>query len=254
MRLAVLCLWTLALGVPNLQFLQQTAGPDLSAIDLEGEPGLVLRDSVQSCRMGWLGDQFGVEYIDPILTVSSSGSVSFNRQLLTPSNLFIGSTLTMNNVRQWQLIQVESFSGAQADGWSVDRVTTCGGVTMMGGYCELASESTTKTFVDLPLHSQVRIVATFHFLDQWEGESGFLRTEVNNNLAIVWTDRHTLEAGASGFNICGSDRYPENKFAALVDVTIAHARDSLTVEFGSTLDEQPCTHSYGVSGFQLYIR
>ena len=125
---------------------------------------------------------------------------------------------------------------------------------MMGGFCELAAETTSKTFTDLPLHSQIRIVATYHFLDQWEGESGFLRTEVDDRLAIVWTDRYTLGAGAVGFNLCGSDRYPENKFASVVDVTVAHSRSSLTVEFGSTLDEQPCTHSYGVSGFQLYIR
>lgn len=246
---------TAVLGVPMTAFLQQVSTqPDLSALDIEGVPGLILRDGAASCRMGWIDGSFGLEYTDRTVTVAATGAVTLQEQVLTTANLNIGTTLTMNGVRQWQLVQLETFDGARAEGWSVDRVTVCGGATMMGGYCELSSESTAKTFSSLPPHSQVRIVATYHFIDQWQGESAFLRSEVNGALAIVWTDRLSLDAAASGYNVCGSDRYPEMQFASLVDVTLPHARDSLQVEFGSTLDEQSCTHSYGVSGFQLYVR
>lgn len=246
---------TAVLGLPMTTFLQQTtAQPDLSALDIEGSPGLTLRDAAASCRMGWSDGAFALEYTARTLTVTTTAAVTLQEPVLTTANLNIGTTLTMNRVRQWQLVQLETFDGARADGWSVDRVTVCGGATMMGGYCELSSESTTKTFAALPPHSQVRIVATYHFIDQWQGESAFLRSEVSGSQAIVWTDRLSLDATATGYNICGSDRYPETQFSSLVDVTLQHTRDSLLVEFGSTLDEQSCTHSYGVSGFQLYVR
>lgn len=251
--LALIC--SAVIAVPPPLFLQQTtAQPDLSAIDIDGSPGLILRDGSASCRLGWIDGSFGMEYQERMMTVKASGAVTLDAQVLTTANVSVKGGLSMQGVSQWQLIQVEMFDGASAQGWSVDRVTVCGGATMMGGYCELSSESTSKTFTGLPLHSQVRIVATYHFIDQWQGESAFMRSEVNGNLGIVWTDRLSLDASATGYNLCGSDRYPEMKFASLVDVVLRHSRDSLQVEFGSTLDEQSCTHSYGISGFQIYIR
>jgi len=251
--LGLMC--TAVLSLPMTTFLQQTtAQPDLSALDIEGIPGLTLRDGSASCRMGWSDGSFALESTTRTFSVTPTGAVSLQEQVLTTANLNVGATFTRSGVRQWQLVQVETFDGARADGWSVDRVTVCGGATMVGGYCELSSESTAKTFAALPPHSQVRIVATYHFIDQWQGESAFMRSEVGGNLAIVWTDRLSLDAAATGYNLCGSDRYPETQFSSLVDVTLQHSRDTLQVEFGSTLDEQSCTHSYGVSGFQLYVR
>jgi hypothetical protein len=119
---------------------------------------------------------------------------------------------------------------------------------MLGGYAKFAGGEVTKSYSDLPPHNRVRIVASYHFIDAWNGESGFLRADIgrDNMMEYLWTEKYDYSKAKNGINVCGAV-YPEGKLTSTVDVTIPHIADSVTIGFGSTLDQDPEENSFGVS-------
>ena len=170
------------------------------------------------------------------------------------SSLVLHEALSVGGVRQWLLVTQESYQKSPA-GWSDNAVTSCGGVHMLGGYGKQAGGELTKTFEGFPPHSTVRLVATYHFIDAWSGESGFARANngKQQEMQYVWTDKYDFGKSQSGIDICGAS-YIETKFATNIDVTFPHTADALTLGFGSTLDNDPFENSFGVSNLQIYIR
>jgi hypothetical protein len=75
-------------------------------------------------------------------------------------------------------------------------------------------------------------MANYHFIDAWEGETGFAKI----NDQIVWADTHDAE-GEKGISLCGRKDVAEGKFASKIDVTIPHTESFLKLSFGATLDE-----------------
>jgi hypothetical protein len=63
-------------------------------------------------------------------------------------------------------------------GWSDNSITTCGGIHMLGGYGKFSGGEVRKTFEGIPTHNRVKVVANFHFIDAWSGESGFMRANL----------------------------------------------------------------------------
>lgn len=119
---------------------------------------------------------------------------------------------------------------------------------MLGGYAKFAGGEVTKTYEDLPPHSRIRIVASYHFIDAWNGESGFLRADIgrDNMMEYLWTEKYDYSKAKNGINICGAV-YPEGKLTSTIDVTIPHIASGITIGFGSTLDQDPEENSFGVS-------
>jgi hypothetical protein len=126
---------------------------------------------------------------------------------------------------------------------------------MLGGYGKLAGGEVTKTFADLPPHTMIRVVATFHFIDAWNGETGFMRLGIGKNKALeyVWNDSHDFSKGSGTISVCGA-RYPENRLSTPIDVMAPHIDDFIEIGFGSTLDQDPYENSFGVSGLQIFVR
>jgi hypothetical protein len=56
-----------------------------------------------------------------------------------------------------------------------------------------------KTFHSLPEHTTVRINASYHMLDSWEGETAYMKVDDE----IVWSRKG--EHSANGINLCGGD-------------------------------------------------
>jgi len=110
-------------------------------------------------------------------------------------------------------------------------------------------DSISKTYEKLPAHTQVRIQATAHFVDDFQGEMVYLK--VDNNIA--WTDTHDQRASRGQFSVCGSEVYPESRFSVPIDVTFSHSAPRLKVSFGSTLDNTAVA-AFGISSFTLSIR
>lgn len=175
------------------------------------------------------------------LDVSSSGGIS------------------IRGVNQWQLVHSEALTeeGKTAVGWDRPEVTQCAGVFMLGGYCKFSVGEAHKVFKDLPPHSQIRIVATFHFIDRWIGESGYMKVDVGEagKSIAVWTEQHCQAESTNGINLCGQTSAPEGKFSVPIDVIVPHREASVRISFGTTLeDDDACDRSWGVSGIELYVR
>jgi len=167
-----------------------------------------------------------------------------------------GGGLSLRGVRQWQLTHSEDFSAAAA-GWSRGQVSRCAGIHMLGGYCRLSRGEVNKTFVGLPPHRQLRVVATYHFIDRWIGEAGYMKLSIgeNGSPVVVWSEQHSQQMSRNGVSLCGQSQTPEGKFAAPIDVTVPHREGSVQLFFGSTMDDcDPCDESWGVSGVEIYAR
>jgi len=165
------------------------------------------------------------------------------------------SFLEINSVRQWSLHSLEDFDETDGvNGWSHGEITECAGRKILGGHCvktESANGEVSKTFTNLPPHSQIRINAKYNFIDSWDGESGYLK--IDNS--IVWTETYNHADGdiKHGLNLCGNET-PERKFGRSVDVTVPHSSNSITLVFGATTDEHPCDESFGIDSVMVFVR
>ena len=163
--------------------------------------------------------------------------------------------LKIRGIKQWKLFIEEDFSEDAAKGWTKNVITECGGIRMLGGYCQFGGGEMKKLFGNLPAHDQIRIQATYHFIDAWDNEAGYMRVDNGRDRAMQysWIERYSAFVGSNGINVCGG-RWPEGKLSSPIDVTIPHKHLNVTIGFGSTIEQDPCDESFGVSGVRIYVR
>ena len=163
--------------------------------------------------------------------------------------------LKIRGVKQWKLFIEEDFSEDLAKGWTKNVITECGGIRMLGGYCQFGGGEFKKSFLSLPSHLQLRIQATYHFIDAWDNEAGYMKVNNgrNGDLTYAWIDRYSAFVGSNGINVCGG-RWPEGKLSSPIDVVLPHKSSNITIAFGSTIEQDPCDESFGVSGVRIYVR
>merc|ERR1711871_1862936 len=192
--------------------------------------------------------------------ISVEGKISVKGKLK-----YVGGTAAgflqqeQHDERQWQLVTEENFVdaavGSVPSGWSRGVVTdACG--KMIGGHCSVQNgplADVSKTFAKLPPHSHVRVVAKYHFIDSWEGETGYAKVDGR----VVWADTHDFaehKQSKNGISMCGSDEVAEHKWGQPVDVTLPHTGGDVTVAFGATLDQNTCDEAFGVTDVSVYVR
>lgn len=191
----------------------------------------------------------------PVISINKENDMMiFSSQIVANKGVQFNGQIKVRGVGQWRLVAEEDFS-VKPTGWTNNTISECGGISMLGGYCHFGGGEVEKNFTDLPPHTSLRIEATYHFIDAWDTESGFMR--VNNGkdgeMQYLWVDRYSAFVGNNGINVCGG-RWPEGRFAAPIDVTIPHKSNSIRIGFGSTIEQDPCDESFGVSGLRIYIR
>lgn len=194
--------------------------------------------------------------IAPIVSLDSANTLHLGSQKVEAVALDAQSGLSVRGVKQWQLVYSEDFSAGGA-GWSRSEVSQCAGVNMLGGFCKFSRGEVNKTFSGLPPHKQLRVVATYHFIDRWIGETGFMKLNVGMGdcATVVWSERHSQQEAKNGLSLCGDAGTPEGKFSAPIDVTVPHHKDSVTVSFGSTMeDADACDESWGISSVEIHVR
>jgi len=192
----------------------------------------------------------------PLLALDAQNTLHLGAKRVEALSLDVGGGLSVRGVRQWQLARAEDFA-AGAGGWSHGQVSQCAGVFMLGGYCRLSRGEVNKTYAGLPPHSQLRVVATFHFIDRWIGEAGYMKLDIGpgGRPVVVWSEQHSERMSRNGINLCGHSHTPEGKFAVSIDVTVPHTLDSVELVFGSTIEDcDPCDESWGVSGVEIHTR
>jgi len=130
--------------------------------------------------------------------------------------------------------------------WTNCTTTPCGGKYLLGGYGAFSNGETSKTYRGLALHSQIRLVFTFMFLDGWEGETAYAKVDGH----YVWSESYDHKTSKSGINICGAPA-AESKFGVPVDVIVPHNKTSITITFGSNLEFSPFEASWGISDVEM---
>lgn len=157
------------------------------------------------------------------------------------------SSASYLQLQSWKEVSEDDFE-TDASGWTDVGLSTCAaGNWFLGGYCKVSKDQVSKIYT-LPPHTAVRVTASYHMLDKWQGETGFLKADN----VYVWT----LSTGFStsqGLNVCGGpDADP--RLGAAVDVHFKHTAKRLQLAFGSTLKGDPCAASYGIDEVVVYIQ
>lgn len=189
-----------------------------------------------------------------IIEIDSKDNLKINADNLKIQGVRYYGDFYIEKEKQWKLFIHENY-WSEPYGWTNNSISTCGGINMLGGYGLLAGGENVKEFSDIPKHSYIRIVASYHFIDAWSGETGFMRVNIGKDggMEYVWTERHDFSKGANVTSICGA-KYPENKLTSTIDLTFPHQDKTLMIGFGSTLDQDPFENSFGVSNLQIYIK
>jgi len=184
-----------------------------------------------------------------LFDIEQDGQVHVTTKQFSTGDLAVDGYLSFDGVRQWKLVKQENFEES-AEGWCNKTTSACGAYTLLGGYKNFAGGETKKTFEGLPAHTSVKLVATFHYIDAWEGEYAYARVDDN----YVWTDTYTQDASSQSVNVCGNDKVGEGKFAVPVEVAVPHTSSKVKIAFGSTVDQDPADQSWGLSHVAVYIK
>jgi len=191
----------------------------------------------------------------PLINLDSQNTLHLGSARVEAQALNAVNGISVRGVKQWQLVYIDDFSSG-ASGWSRPESSECGGVFMLGGFCKFSTGEVNKTYAGLPPHKQLRVVAKYHFIDRWIGETGYMKLDIGMNdcMVPVWSEQHKEDGGKNGINLCGDAGTPEGKFSVPVEVTVKHHTDSVSVAFGATVGGDPCDESWGISAVEIYTR
>jgi len=177
-----------------------------------------------------------------------------------PSTL---SQISAGGVRQWSLWSLDTFDNdAGKSPWTPNDRGFCGSHSLtqqdffLGGHCKFAAAKPMRRYSNLPPHTRVRVRASVHFIDKWEGESVALLVHDNP----VWSQSHDWCPGflkwmceKYGLNTCGRDT--PDRLSVRAEAIIAHSSDFLDLAFNSTLpfETDPCYTSWGVDDVSVEL-
>ncbi|SOV74372.1 conserved Plasmodium protein, unknown function [Plasmodium sp. gorilla clade G3] len=196
----------------------------------------------------------------PVVTIDEHENLNFFNMDLSVKILNIQGILKIMNVNQFQMFVHEDFSNSSnTKGWTGDQffnyTSSCGGINLLGGYGKLSKGEIYKTFENIPSHSQIRIKCNFHFIDNWDNQTAYMKiaTDEKEEKYYVWTDTHSQINKQNSINICGNTT-GESKFFSIIDIIIPHNSNKLIIYFGTNIQkDEPNLISWGISNFQIYI-
>ncbi|CRG97908.1 conserved Plasmodium protein, unknown function [Plasmodium gallinaceum] len=196
----------------------------------------------------------------PLINIDEHDNLNFFNPDLTVKSLNVHGVFKILNINQFQMIVHEDFSNSSnTKGWigeNFDSFTSiCGGINLLGGYGKLSKGKIYKIFENIPTHTQVRIKSNFHFIDNWNNQTAYMKIgrDEKEEFFFVWTDSHSQLNKENSINICGNST-GESKFFSLIDIIVPHNSKKLIVEFGTNIqNHEPNNISWGISNFQIYI-
>ena len=110
--------------------------------------------------------------------------------------------MTKSYVEGWTQISLDDFSILSgADGWSFTSKSICpqNQNLFLGGHCLLSNQNVFKVFTNLPEHSKILVTANVHFIDNWDGETCWLKLD---DSTILWEKSVTAIPGLNYVNSC----------------------------------------------------
>lgn len=153
-------------------------------------------------------DQIQAKVLQTDVITSLSGVVTIEGDLVLSSDVSAeklnvrATSFIVQDVKQWSLSEHDDFESEKSlQGWSDKRTGKCKGGknTFLGGHCNFSFHEVSKTYKNLPKHKFIRINASYHMFDSWDGETGYMKVDDE----IVWTKQGMHSP--KGLNICGGD-------------------------------------------------
>jgi len=191
--------------------------------------------------------------------VDMSNGVTIQTYGLQVQNLwnFADTQLKYNGVPQWKLVYDEVFMvGQAAEGWSLPEATSrWGAMSLLGGYCRTSTQTLSKSFSGLPQHTRARIQANFHFIDSWGGDTAYMKvteTDDMHTMSYAWTDSFDYVSTRNAVNVWGRD-IGEGKFNQFIDFEMLHSYETIKIMFGTSLEQDSWSASYGISSVRIYV-
>ena len=99
--------------------------------------------------------------------------------------IFIHNDIEINGKRQFSLAYRMDYKD-----FDPKIIYECGVHKMIGGYKLTSIDVMTKSF-KLPKHNMVKIEGHYHFLDNWKGETGFVKVNQDHNIGNCKPKRST---------------------------------------------------------------
>jgi hypothetical protein len=187
-------------------------------------------------------------------------NIGENRSIIAGNHTLINSIHSYNKVMyykvsQWRLISEDNFFDNETpNGWSYNKTSQCKHLYFLGGHCKLGKKEVSKNLINLPLHTEVKIEANFHFIGKWDSNTAYLRMDhKKKDDKYIWTETCKNKAKPGKMDsICS---YETCKINSVLSVSLAHSNSFMTLIFGNDLQRnKPCESSYAISNFRVYIR
>jgi hypothetical protein len=180
-----------------------------------------------------------------MLSVNEQGKMQMNADLYV-HNLNVEKNLMVGGISQWRLVRADVFTDSTVPtAWTFQDKLICRSLSML---TSSKSKPISFTYTNLPAHTQIRLEVVAHFVDDWQGETGYMK--IDNE--YVWT--HSNQGPlVNPINLCGSPLYGENAFSVPIDLAVWNPSPTMKVEFGSNLDDGVSAY-FGISSISLSIR
>lgn len=147
----------------------------------------------------------------------------------------------------WTRLLYEDFAVSDGLEWTNSATSVCGNLgNMLGGYDNFAGFDVSRPVevYGIP-HGDVRLLARYIKIDSWDNETAYAEIDGNQ----VWSATYDNNSGPN--NQCGGGW---NDGFFMIDTTGAHAGATMTITFGSTLDDDAGNESWGVDNVEIWVR
>lgn len=74
----------------------------------------------------------------------------------------------------------------------------------------------------------------------------------SNTLDYAWTDSYDYVSSRNSVNVWGRD-IGEGKFNTFIDFETLHTNNQIKLVFGTSLEQDSCSASYGISSVRIYV-
>ncbi len=241
------------------QFTSLTINP------LSGKSGVInlkIKNQNLIHSIGLINKKFTINSKEYDHLIADNKEVNLKGKSILTNSLNVQGNVVYNGTNQWRMAAYDTWDNSSgSQGWSFTKTTKCGMYTMLGGKCQLSNKEIVKTLTNLPEHTMIRIEGLFHFMGNWESETGYLKLwnetdykKLENSKKYLWTMRckKSKKVPLIKIDICDE---PSCKIASLINVTIPHREKMLKISFGSSIKGgNACEKSYGISDIKFYIR
>jgi hypothetical protein len=214
------------------------------------------------------------------LEVEEDGGVATHGRAARAVNMEVRADLPH---APWRRVSLDTFeSAALAQGWHVSSVSNGGGGAIsqedaaqrqsvaqnasllshcgdgnlfLGGHCRAGGDHELfKQWEALPPHTELRLSASVHFIDSWDGEAAFMSVDGHT----VWTSAKAARQRPAGdasphLSVCGDNRFADAVIGKKIDIVVPHREALASIRFGTFLDEHACDESFGIDDVALYV-